>query len=142
MLSDADRYRILKRLEANPEISQRALAEELGLSLGKINYCLNALIDRGMLKVENFRNNKHKRAYMYYLTPTGIEEKARVTLRFLSARLAEYEALDREISVLREEVGNAAAHAGSAAVPAMRRPQPTLNVAGAAAHPTENHDAD
>ena len=105
MLSDADRYRILKRLEANPEISQRALAEELGISLGKINYCLNALIERGMLKVENFRNNKHKRAYMYYLTPNGIEEKARVTLSFLSARVAEYEALDREIAQLRKEVG-------------------------------------
>lgn len=103
MLNDADRYRILKRLEANPEISQRALAEELGLSLGKINFCLNALIERGMLKVENFRNNKHKRAYMYYLTPTGMEEKARVTLRFLSARVAEYEALDREIAELRKE---------------------------------------
>lgn len=105
MLNDADRYRILKRLETNPEISQRALAEELGLSLGKINYCLNALIERGMLKVENFRNNKHKRAYMYYLTPTGMEEKARVTLRFLSARVAEYEALDREIAELRKEAG-------------------------------------
>ncbi|MDB5145925.1 MAG: MarR family EPS-associated transcriptional regulator [Mucilaginibacter sp.] len=103
MLNDADRYRILKRLEANPEISQRGLAEELGLSLGKINFCLNALIERGMLKVENFRNNKHKRAYMYYLTPTGMEEKARVTLRFLSARVAEYEALDREIAELRKE---------------------------------------
>ena len=108
MLNDADRYRILKRLEANPEISQRALAEELGISLGKINYCLNALIGRGMLKVENFRNNKHKRAYMYYLTPTGLEEKARVTLRFLSARVAEYEALDREIAELRKEAASAA----------------------------------
>jgi EPS-associated MarR family transcriptional regulator len=108
MLNDADRYRILKRLEANPEISQRALAEELGLSLGKINYCLNALIERGMLKVENFRNNKHKRAYMYYLTPTGMEERARVTLRFLSARVAEYEALDLEIAELRKEAADAA----------------------------------
>jgi EPS-associated MarR family transcriptional regulator len=108
MLSDADRYRILKRLEANPEISQRALAEDLGISLGKINYCLNALIERGMLKVENFRNNKHKRAYMYYLTPRGIEEKARVTLSFLSARVAEVEALDREIAELRKEVGKTA----------------------------------
>lgn len=108
MLSDAVRYRILKRLEANPEISQRALAEELGISLGKVNYCLNALIERGLLKVENFRNNKHKRAYMYYLTPNGIEEKASVTLSFLSARVAEYEALDREIVQLRREIGSAA----------------------------------
>ena len=111
MLTDADRYRILKRLDANPEISQRELASELGISLGKINYCLNALVERGLLKVENFRNNKHKRAYIYYLTPTGFEEKARVTLRFLSARVAEYEALDREIAQLRIEVGMAAPEA-------------------------------
>jgi EPS-associated MarR family transcriptional regulator len=103
MLTDADRYRILKRLNANPGISQRELASELGISLGKMNFCLNALIERGLLKVENFRNNKHRRAYMYYLTPKGFEEKTRVTLRFLSARVAEYEALDREIAELRAE---------------------------------------
>lgn len=104
MLSDADRYQILKRLEANPGVSQRALATELGLSLGKVNYCLQALTERGLLKVENFRNNQHKRAYMYYLTPTGMEEKARVTLRFLASRIKEYEALHREIAELRQEV--------------------------------------
>ena len=103
MLTDADRYRILKLLESRPNISQRTLAEELGISLGKINYCLQALIERGLLKVENFRNNQHKRAYMYYLTPTGLEEKARVTLRFLAARLAEHEALNHEIAELRIE---------------------------------------
>ena len=103
MLTDADRYRILKLLESRPNISQRTLSEELGISLGKINYCLQALIERGLLKVENFRNNQHKRAYMYYLTPTGLEEKARVTLRFLAARLAEHEALNHEIAELRIE---------------------------------------
>ena len=105
MLSDADRYRILKLLESRPNMSQRALSEELGISLGKINFCLQSLIERGLLKVENFRNSQHKRAYMYYLTPTGLEEKACVTLRFLTARLAEHEALDREIAQLRIEAG-------------------------------------
>lgn len=103
VLSDADRYRILKRLEGDPEVSQRDLAAELGISLGKVNYCLNALISRGLLKVENFRNNQHKRAYMYYLTPKGLEEKARVTARFLRARVEEYHALEREIAELRRE---------------------------------------
>lgn len=106
MLKDSERYHILKRLHANPEASQRALADELGISLGKVNFCLNALIERGFLKAENFRNNKHKRAYMYYLTPKGFEEKARVTLRFLRTRMAEYESLQREIGELREEVRN------------------------------------
>lgn len=109
MLSDADRYRILKRLESNPGISQRALADELGISLGKTNYCLNALIERGLLKVGNFRNNQHKRAYIYYLTPKGFEEKTRVTLRFLASKVAEYEALDREIAELRKDVQSAPA---------------------------------
>ena len=107
MLKDAEQYHILKRLHANPEASQRALAEELGVSLGKVNFCLNALIERGFLKVENFRNNKHKRAYVYYLTPKGFEEKARVTLRFLRARVVEYESLQREISDLRDELSGA-----------------------------------
>ena len=80
MLKDAEQYHILKRLHANPEASQRALAEELGVSLGKVNFCLNALIERGFLKVENFRNNKHKRAYVYYLTPKGFENIRRAKL--------------------------------------------------------------
>ena len=88
MLKDSEQYHILKRLHANPNASQRALADELGVSLGKVNFCLNALIERGFLKAENFRNNKHKRAYMYYLTPKGFEEKARVTLRFLRTRIS------------------------------------------------------
>ena len=103
VLSDADRYRILKRLEEHPEVSQRDLAGELGISLGKVNYCLAALISRGLLKVENFRNNRHKRAYMYYVTPKGFEEKARVTARFLRTRIAEYQALEHEIAELRKE---------------------------------------
>ncbi len=103
MLADEDRYRILKRLEDDPEASQRALAEELGISLGKVNYCLNALIERGLLKVNNFRTSDNKRAYMYYLTPKGIKEKARFTVRFLQRKVAQYESLKSEIEQLKRE---------------------------------------
>ncbi len=82
MLTDEYRYKILKLLEVNPEISQRELAEQLGVSLGKANFCLKSLIEVGLLKVTNFKNSKNKSAYMYLLTPSGIEEKAKVTVTF------------------------------------------------------------
>jgi EPS-associated MarR family transcriptional regulator len=103
VLTDEDRYMLLRRLAANPRISQRELARELGISLGKTNYCLTALIAKGLLKVQNFKNSKNKRAYAYLLTPGGIQEKARVTLSFLDRKTAEYEALQHEIDVLRRE---------------------------------------
>jgi EPS-associated MarR family transcriptional regulator len=104
VLTDEYRYRILKLLEAEPHASQRRIADELGISLGRVNYCVNALISKGLLKVNNFRNNANKRAYLYLLTPKGIEEKARVTLHFLKRKLSEYEALEKELSELRREV--------------------------------------
>ncbi len=79
MLTDEYRYKILKVLEANPEISQRDLARELEISLGRVNFCLKALIDVGFLKATNFRNSQNKLAYMYLLTPKGIEEKSVIT---------------------------------------------------------------
>jgi len=103
MLTDEYRYKILKLVEANPAISQRELASQLGISLGKVNFCLKALIEKGLLKATNFRNNKNKLAYMYLLTPSGIEEKASITLRFLKYKLHEYEALQIEIEELRRE---------------------------------------
>jgi EPS-associated MarR family transcriptional regulator len=103
MLTDETRYKLLRMLEANPRASQRDLAQALGISVGKVNYCLNALIERGWLKARNFKNNKNKRAYMYYVTPRGFEEKARVTMRFFRQRLAEYESLSAEIEALRRE---------------------------------------
>ncbi len=103
MLSDEYRYKILNLLEKDPELSQRDLASALGVSLGKVNFCVKALIDKGLLKAKNFRNSKHKSAYMYYLTPTGIEEKARVTVRFLRRKMAEYEQLKVEIEALRRD---------------------------------------
>ena len=104
MLTDEYRYKILKLLEANPEISQRELAAELGVSLGKVNFCIKALIDVGLIKVDNFRNSKNKLAYMYLLTPKGIEEKAKVTVRFLKNKLQEYEILNNEILALKKEI--------------------------------------
>lgn len=103
MLTDEYRYKILKRLETNPEINQRELAQELGISLGKANYCLRALVQKGLLKINNFRNNQNKTAYLYLLTPGGIEEKAKVTLRFMQHKVQEYEALKHEIELLQLE---------------------------------------
>ena len=106
MLDDDTRYRLLKRLHANPEISQRQLADDLGVSVGKINFCLRALLDKGLLKVRNFRDSNNKLAYAYYLTPKGAKEKVRATSGFLKRKLAEYEGLEREIEELRREVRN------------------------------------
>jgi EPS-associated MarR family transcriptional regulator len=104
MLSDEYRYKILKRLEADPKISQRTLANELGISVGKANFCLQALIEKGLVKANNFKNSSNKKAYMYLLTPRGIEEKAKITAQFLSRKIAEYEALEKEIQQLRQYV--------------------------------------
>ena len=106
MLTDEYRYKILKSVEANPAVSQRELASQLGISLGKVNYCLKALVEVGLLKVDNFRNNKNKMAYMYLLTPRGIEEKASITVRFLKYKLQEYQALQVEIEELRREAAH------------------------------------
>jgi len=106
MLTDEYRYRILKLLEKNPTASQREIARELGVSLGRVNYCLQALIEKGLIKVNNFRQNESKRAYLYYLTPKGVQEKTKVTVRFLKAKLDEYESLKREVAQLQREAGN------------------------------------
>jgi len=104
MIDDETHYKILKLLQEDPHISQRALAEVLGVSLGKTNYCLKALIGRGLVKAKNFRNSNNKAAYAYFLTPGGIEEKARITIRFLKRKMAEHETLEREIIALRHEL--------------------------------------
>jgi EPS-associated MarR family transcriptional regulator len=103
VLTDETRYRILKLLQAEPSASQRRIADELGLSLGRVNYCLQALIQKGLVKVNNFRNSSNKRAYLYLLTPRGMEEKAVVTARFLKYKLEEYESLKRELEDLQRE---------------------------------------
>ena len=104
MLTDEYRYKILKLLSENPHISQRELSRELGISLGKVNYCIHALIEKGIVKASNFKNSQNKQAYADLLTPKGIEDKAKVTARFLNRKLAEYETLQTEIEVLRREV--------------------------------------
>jgi EPS-associated MarR family transcriptional regulator len=103
MLTDEVRYKLLKLLEPNPKLSQREVARELGISLGKVNYCLQALIARGWIKVANFKNSRNKAAYMYVLTPRGLEAKTRLTLRFLVLKMAEYEKLRVEIDQMRRE---------------------------------------
>lgn len=98
--------KVLRRLEKNPDITQRQLAEALGVSLGKANYCLKALINTGLVKVRNFKKNTNKRSYFYILTPKGIEAKARISMKFLQRKVEEYEALRLEIEQLRKEVEN------------------------------------
>ena len=106
-LSDDLRYRLLKHLAEQPQASQRQLSQVLGVSVGSLNYCINALIERGWVKVTNFRNSHHKLAYAYLLTPSGIEAKTRIAVRFLQRKLEEYEALEQEIAQLRSEVAAA-----------------------------------
>ena len=104
MLTNEIRYKILKELEENPEISQRDLARHLGVSLGRANYCLHSLIERGLIKARNFKNSRNKKAYMYYLTPEGIEAKATITMQFLKHKMQEYELLKAELDRLQQEV--------------------------------------
>jgi EPS-associated MarR family transcriptional regulator len=103
--SEEIHLRVLRVIEGNPEITQRELAEELGVSLGKANYCLKALLERGLIKVRNFRNSRNKAAYAYYLTPEGFSRKAGLTAGFLKRKIAEYEELKREIKRLKAEAG-------------------------------------
>lgn len=107
-MSEEIHLRVLRILESNPEITQRELAAQLGISLGKVNYCLKALIDKGWIKANNFKNNNNKAAYTYLLTPRGIDEKARITLAFLKRKMAEYEILQQEIAQLHKELADAA----------------------------------
>lgn len=96
--------KVLRLLEANPQMSQRDLADALGVSLGKTNYCLKALLGRGFIKMQRFRKSQNKLAYAYLLTPVGITEKAGLTVRFLERKVAEYESLTLEIEALKAEV--------------------------------------
>jgi EPS-associated MarR family transcriptional regulator len=103
MLDKTTHYGLLKTLEENPGLSQRDLAKQLGVSLGKVNFCLNALVEKGSVKMNNFRNSNNKLAYAYLLTPRGLEEKARMTVQFLKYKTQEYERLRKEIEELQRE---------------------------------------
>ena len=102
---DELKLRVLRALEANPELSQRQLAAELGVSLGGVNYALKALVERGFVKAGNFRKSGNKVAYLYVLTPQGVAEKASLAAAFLGRKLEEYEVLRQEIEALKGEVG-------------------------------------
>jgi EPS-associated MarR family transcriptional regulator len=99
-LQGDNNFRVLRMLQDNPDMTQREIAEKLGVSTSGLNYCLNALIDKGYLKVQNLSQSKNKFGYIYVLTPQGIAEKAQLTSRFLKRKLAEYEVLRAEIESL------------------------------------------
>lgn len=100
-------FRVMRLLEANPQMNQRELSKRLGVSLGGINYCLNALAAKGLIKIQNFRNNKNKWVYAYLLTPQGLAEKTALTGSFLKRKMHEYQLLKEEIEALSSEVSRA-----------------------------------
>ena len=102
-LQEDTNYRVMRLLEENPDLTQRELAEKLGVSVGGLNYCLKALTEKGLVKMQNFANSKNKFGYVYVLTPRGIAERAKLTSAFLKRKMEEYEALKAEIETLRLE---------------------------------------
>ena len=94
---------LLRRLESNPEYTQRELSHEMGVSLGKINYCMRKLTEKGWIKITTFTHNPNKMGYVYLLTPSGVEEKSRLTFSFLKRKVIEYEILKKEINELKLE---------------------------------------
>ncbi len=105
-------FRVMRLLQDNPDLTQRELAEKLGISVGGLNYCLKALMEKGLVKMKNFANSKNKFGYVYVLTPTGMAEKAAITHRFLQRKMDEYDALKAEIETLRAEVKRAGSEEG------------------------------
>jgi len=103
-------FRVLRILKENPDLTQRELAQRLGVSVGSLNYCLNALIEKGWIKMQNFSRSKNKFGYVYILTPKGISQKAALTANFLKRKLSEYEALKLEIASLNLEVQSTHEH--------------------------------
>ena len=101
---DEIQLKVLRMLHDQPDLSQRNLAKELGVSLGGINYCFKALLEKGWVKLDNFSQSKHKFGYVYLLTPSGLANKSRLTVCFLKRKITEYERLQKEIEVLKSEV--------------------------------------
>ena len=100
MPNQQSKYQLLKSLEQDSNLTQRQLSKELGISLGKVNYCLQGLIQKGFIKINNFKNSKHKIQYSYLLTPKGVAEKTKLTISFLKAKTKEYEELKKEVEKL------------------------------------------
>jgi len=105
-------FRVLRMLQDNPDMTQREIAEKLGISTSGLNYCLKSLIDKGWVKMQNFSQSKNKFGYIYVLTPQGMDEKATLTTRFLKRKRAEYDAMKLEIDTLTSEI-NSTAHTNS-----------------------------
>mgnify|MGYP001281860257 FL=1 len=97
MKENLDHFNVLRKIKEKPESSQRMLAEELGFSLGKLNYCLKALKAKGLIKISNFKKNPNKLNYAYILTPKGISQKTKLTLNFMKQKMKEYDELKKEI---------------------------------------------
>ena len=97
-------FEVLRRLHQTPQVSQRALAKDLGVGLGTINFCFQALVEKGLLKMQNFSQSENKLRYAYLLTPAGVAAKSKLTAEFLKRKVAEYEALQAEIDVLKSEL--------------------------------------
>jgi EPS-associated MarR family transcriptional regulator len=110
-LQEDTNFRVMRLLQDNPDLTQRELAEKLGVSVGGLNYCLKALMEKGLVKMQNFSQSKNKFGYVYILTPSGMAEKAAITHRFLQRKMAEYEALKAEIEALKAEAGKEQADA-------------------------------
>lgn len=101
MQTDEEYLKLLRKINKDPEISQRNLSNELDMSLGKINYCLKALKTKGLIKIKNFKKSKEKIGYLYYLTPKGIAEKTNITIKFMKLKMKEYDELKNELSSIR-----------------------------------------
>lgn len=112
-MTEEIRYRLLRFLEEKPYASQREIARCLGVSVGQVNYCVRALVEKGLLKIRNFRNSKNKLMYAYHLTPKGIEDKVDVTYSFLRRKMAEYESLSAQIEELKREIRDRSASVSS-----------------------------
>jgi EPS-associated MarR family transcriptional regulator len=97
-------FEVLRRLHHTPQVSQRALAKDMGVGLGTINFCFQALVEKGLVKMQNFSQSKNKLRYAYLLTPAGVAEKSKLTAKFLRRKVAEYETLQAEIEALRAEL--------------------------------------
>ena len=114
-LESEEILKVLREITLTPEMTQRELSSRLGISLGKVNFLVNALIQKGLIKAHNFKNSNNKKAYLYHLTPTGIEEKAKITYRFLKRKMKEYEQLEEQIRLLKKEVGEVGTSSGTEA---------------------------
>ena len=106
MKNEQDHFNVLRKIQKKPESTQRELAEQLGFSLGKLNYCLKALQAKGLVKIENFKKNPTKINYIYILTPKGISERTKLTINFMRRKMNEYDELKKEIENLKKNVDN------------------------------------